>query len=96
MRLMATSLNKDEPAPDHYYQATLRWVEMTVALTMVHAAERLTHDERRKKTVEIVGAWRGNRGDAWQPTIREMDGLIESTLLWATTRVRPAFEGWTS
>lgn len=91
---VASKLNKDEPAPDHYIQAAMRWVEMTVALSMVHASEALSHEERRRRTQEIVGRWRGNRGETWQPTIRDMDSLIESTITWAGARVRPRFEGW--
>lgn len=91
---MPPFLNKNEPAPDHYIQAALRWVEMTVALTMVHAAEPLNHQERRRRTESIVGRWRGNRGESWQPTIRDMDGLIESTVLWAGAQLKPRFEGW--
>jgi len=89
-----SKLNKDEPAPEHYIQAALRWVEMTVALSMVHASDTLSHEERRRRTQEIVGRWRGNRGETWQPTIRDIDRLIESTILWAGSRVRPTFEGW--
>jgi hypothetical protein len=89
-----SKLNKDEPAPEHYMQAALRWVEMTVALCMVHASDTLSHEERRRRTQEIVGRWRGNRGETWQPTIRDIDRLIESTILWAGSRVRPTFEGW--
>jgi len=93
---VAASFNKDDPAPEHYINAAMRWVEMTVALCMVHASEPLSHEVRRSKSQEIIGRWRGNRGDTWQPTIRDMDRLIESTIIWAGGRVRPTFEGWTT
>lgn len=85
---------KHDPAPEVFLSATLRWVEMTVALTMVHRGEALSHEDRRAKTEEIVARWRGNRGPDWKPTVADVDALVESTLRWANGRVRPMFEGW--
>lgn len=87
--------NKADPAPEHYAAALFRWVEMTVALTMVHGQEPLDSGERKARTAEIIGRWRGNRGEDWKPTIGDLDRLIESTLLWGGQRVRPTFPGWT-
>ena len=92
---MAGSPDKADVAPEHYSSAMMRWVEMTVALTMIHANEPLDAEERRRRTVEIVGRWKGNRAEGWQPTIGDMDRLIESTMTWANGKIRPTFEGWT-
>ncbi|QOJ00486.1 MAG: hypothetical protein HRU70_08290 [Phycisphaeraceae bacterium] len=83
-------MDKSGPAYAQHYAAAVRWLELTVALAMVHRGDALDKDRRRAITTEILGRWRGNRGEGWTPTVSDLDNLYEAGVRWAVenTRVR--------
>lgn len=81
-------LDKSQPASQAHVQAAIRWLDMTVALTMAYQSMPLDREARRKILEEMLGRWRGNRGDDWHPTPHDIDQLMESTTLWLTDRIR--------
>jgi hypothetical protein len=75
-------VEKTRAAHPAHYQAALRWVEMTVAHTMVFRGDPLDKDQRRAHATAIIGRWRGNRGTDWHPTIADLDRLYEGAVQW--------------
>jgi hypothetical protein len=82
VRGYAGVVEKTQLAHPAHQQAALRWVEMTIAHTMVFRNDTLDKETRRRTTTEIIGRWRGNRGTEWQPTIGDLDRLYEATVQW--------------
>lgn len=61
---------------------------MSVALAMAYQNLPLDREVRRRVMEDLLGRWRGNRGEEWQPTPADIDQLMESATLWLAERVR--------
>lgn len=86
-------MDKSKIASKSHFNATLRWVDLTVALVMVHKGMTLESDTRRALVEDRVNRWRGNRSMEWQPTASDVDQLVEATTRWAFDEMRlPVFE----
>lgn len=80
-------MDKHLPASRAHLQAAVRWLDMSVALTMAYENVPLDREMRRQVMEDILGRWRGNRGEEWQPTPSDIDQLMESTTVWLSERV---------
>ncbi len=76
-------MDKDALANTQHYQAAVRWVGLTVTHAMVFRGDPLDREHRRTTVLDILGRWRGNRGETWQPSIADLDRLYEATIKWA-------------
>jgi len=76
-------VDKSKVASKSHFNATLRWVDLTVALVMVHKGMTLESETRRTLVEERINRWRGNRSMDWQPTAYDIDQLVEATTRWS-------------
>lgn len=76
------AMDKSRPAHPAHYEAALRHVHLTVALAMVYRDDSLDKEIKRRTAEEIIGRWRGNRGESWHPTVADLDQLFESASRW--------------
>ena len=76
-------MDKNQVASSSHLKATLRWVDLTVALVMVHRNMRMERDYRRAIVEERLARWKGNRQPNWEPTAADLDQLVEATTRWA-------------
>ncbi len=86
-------MDKSKIASKSHFNATLRWVDLTVALVMVHKGMTLENDMRRTLVEDRLNRWRGNRSMEWQPTAYDIDQLVEATTRWSFDEMQlPVFE----
>lgn len=86
-------MDKSQVASKSHMNATLRWVDLTVALVMVHKGMSLERQTRTALVEDRLNRWRGNRTLDWKPTAHDVDQLVEATTRWAFGEMElPVFE----
>lgn len=86
-------MDKSQIASKSHLNATLRWVDLTVALVMVHKGMQLERGLRSTLVEDRLNRWRGNRTLEWKPTAYDIDQLVEATTRWAFDEMEmPVFE----
>ncbi|MBL8764107.1 MAG: hypothetical protein JNM07_07550 [Phycisphaerae bacterium] len=78
-------MDKSIPVPPQVMHAVRRWITTSVGMVMVYNSDRLDPEDRKRHVDSIVGGWRGNRGDEWQPTVRDIDNLVAATMRWVAS-----------
>ena len=76
-------MDKSQTASKSHLNATLRWLDLTVALVMVQRSLPLEKSYRRAIVEDRLARWRGNRKPDWKPNGHDLDQLVEATTRWA-------------
>ncbi|MDX2147364.1 MAG: hypothetical protein SFZ23_07555 [Planctomycetota bacterium] len=79
--------DKTATATNSHLSAAIRWVDLTVAMVMVHSGEPASRLRRRQVVSDLLDRWRGNRQPTWTPTVGDIDRLVESVTQWQAQRV---------
>ena len=76
-------MDKSQVASKSHLNATLRWLDLSVALVMVQRNLPLEKAYRRAIVEDRLARWRGNRQPDWKPSGGDLDQLVEATTRWA-------------